>query len=128
MRKCATHNRAYVCDFLVFHDRKTKSSPTVFVIYDIKAFNFKSRMNSHLVHRHWGKRQIIPESVPVPQISHGISLLAMNEHGEEDGVSHKENGGVVAHQIPDSFFGVKFQGKTCRQGELHGLVHRLSLH
>lgn len=68
------------------------------------------------MHRHRSKGQIVPESVPVPQISHGIPLLAVNEHGKEDGVPHKENGGVVAHQIPDTFFGVKFQGKTCRQG------------
>lgn len=46
---------------------------------------------------HRSQRQIIPKSVPVPQVSHGVPFLAVNEHREQHGVSHEENRGVVAY-------------------------------
>lgn len=43
-----------------------------------------------------------------------ISLLGVNEAREEDGIPNKEDGGVVANQIPVTFFCVELDSKTTR--------------
>lgn len=45
-------------------------------------------------------------------MGHRIPLLCVNEAWEEKGVTDEEDGGVVAHQVPVTFFGVKLHSKT----------------
>ena len=48
------------------------------------------------------------------QVSGGISLLSVDEIGEEHGVSDEEDGGVVPHEVPVPFVCVKLHCKTSR--------------
>lgn len=61
--------------------------------------------------RLWPKSDKVPEHVRIFQARLRVPLLCMDERWKEDGVAQKEDGRVVAHQIPISLRCVKLDGK-----------------
>lgn len=60
----------------------------------------------------WSQWDEIPKHVGVFKVSLRVSLLSVNERREENWVTEEEDGGVVAHQIPNAFIGVEFNSET----------------
>jgi hypothetical protein len=58
------------------------------------------------------QRNKVPEHVRVLQMRDRVTLLRMNEAGEQRRVPDEENRRVVAHQIPHTIIGVKLHGET----------------
>lgn len=46
------------------------------------------------------------------QVGNRVSLLRVNKAGEKYGILDEEDRGIVAHQVPDTIFGVEFNSKT----------------
>ena len=47
-------------------------------------------------------------------MSGGVALLGVDEAGEEDGIPDKEDGRVVAHEVPVTLLGVELHGEAPR--------------
>lgn len=56
----------------------------------------------------------VPHHVRILQMGLRVSFLRVYKAGEENRVSDEENGGIVAHQIPNTVLGVEFHRKTSR--------------
>ena len=54
----------------------------------------------------------VPHGDRVAQIGAGVTLLRVDEIRKLVGVAHEEHRGVVAHQVPVSFFGVDLQRES----------------
>ncbi len=65
-----------------------------------------------LVRGLWSQRDKVPKHVGVFQVSNRVSFLSMNERRKEDRVADEKDWSVVAHQIPDTIFGVKLYCET----------------
>ncbi len=68
--------------------------------------------NGDLVQRFRRVRPEIPHHLRAFQIGLRQALLGMNEVREFQRVTDKEHGGVVAHDVPVTFFGVKLDRKA----------------
>lgn len=60
------------------------------------------------------ERDKVPEHVGILQVGLGISLLGVDEGGEENGIPDEEDRRVVADDIPHAVVGVEFDGETAR--------------
>mmetsp|Transcript_30103 Transcript_30103/g.39640 ORF Transcript_30103/g.39640 Transcript_30103/m.39640 type:complete len:302 (+) Transcript_30103:593-1498(+) len=60
----------------------------------------------------WSEGDEVPEHIWISQMCFGVTLLGVNEAWEQHGIPDEENRGVVAHQIPVSFFRIEFYCKS----------------
>lgn len=62
------------------------------------------------------------------EIRLGIAFLCVDEAREENGVSHKEDRGVVPYQVPVAFFSVKLDSEPSWISEtylLEGIMNQI---
>ena len=70
--------------------------------------------NGHLMERLGRVTPEVPGHVGVLNTGSGVSLLAVNEVGELDGILDEKHWGVVSDHIIISFFGVMLDGESTR--------------
>src|SRR5690606_3622053 len=74
----------------------------------------------HLMQRFGKERPEIPVVIGTPQIGFRVAFHSMVQVWELQRVAKEKNRCVVSDQVPDSFIGIKFQGKkigraSCRE-------------
>lgn len=73
-----------------------------------------TEQEAHLMRRLRAQGEEVPEHVRILQMRLRITLLRVNEAGEQYGIADEEDRRVVANQIPDTVLRVEFDGETTR--------------
>lgn len=72
------------------------------------------KQERNLMSRLLSQSDEVPKHIRILQVSHRVPLLGVDETWKEDGIPDKEDGRVVADQIPVSIVGVELDSKAAR--------------